>query len=178
MSREESRTGGWPRLIRWIVKSFAGLIGFIVVLAMLSWLAVFFGSPVSERPYFSGSPFTLAQVMAIFGGFGLAGGFSNYGCPRLRYRIRLVGVTYLISALGFTLLGMLSPLLPSTANDETNEIPLLVMIVPAFVAAIAAFGLGTILFLWCVGAIIEDESSESSEGPCGESNDSPSARSS
>ena len=27
MSREESRTGGWPRLIGWIVKSFAGLRG-------------------------------------------------------------------------------------------------------------------------------------------------------
>lgn len=178
MNGEESRTGGWRLLIGWIVKTLAWLVGWIVVLAIISWFALFFGSSVRENPYFSGSPFTLAQIMAIFGGFGLAGGFSNYGCPQLRDKIRLVGVAYLISALGFTLLGMLIPLLPITANSEMNESALLVMIVPAFVAAIAGFVLGTILFLWCVGAIIADESSESSERPCGESNDSPSSRSS
>ena len=94
----------------------------IVLLAspVVFWFLTFIGDPLEEIHYASGSPFTLAQVMAIFGAFGLAGGFSSYGDDALRLNLRRVGVVYLFSALGFAIFGMIFPIFAPMAKSSNG----------------------------------------------------------
>ena len=83
--------------------------------AVFFWLLTFIGQ--DENPLATGSPFTLAQVISIFGAFGLAGGFAGGVVPEfLRRKMLLMGILYLMSALGFSLIGMMLPIL--TTSDE------------------------------------------------------------
>ena len=51
------------------------VVGGFAIPAVFLWFLSFLGA--KENPLASGTPFTLAQVMAIFGGFGLVAGFSD-----------------------------------------------------------------------------------------------------
>ena len=111
-----------------IFKSFASLLesgltvilfvigitlGLSAALAIMLWLYAYLPNP--DHPHIGGSPFTLAQVAAIFGGLGIAAGFSAQVNGWPSFILRLAGMLYLISALGFSLFGMTLPL---STDDE------------------------------------------------------------
>ena len=100
-----------------------------------------------DHPYVVGSLFTLAQVMAIFGAFGMAAGFSNYVEFRLRRSLRAAGALHIMSALGFTLLGMMLPLSISEDMWRDHEVVLTVLNFVALAMAIMGFGFGTTLWV-------------------------------
>ena len=109
----------------------------------ISWLETF-SKP--DNADVGGYLFTLAQVMAIFGGFGFVAGFSKYGDGEFRLQLRRAGALHLISALGFSLLGMILPF----SNDEVVWANYgVVLYVPNIAAALMAiFGFGVGTFLW------------------------------
>lgn len=100
-----------------------------------------------DHPYVGGSLFTLAQVMAIFGAFGVAAGFSNYVECRLRSFLRAAGALHIMSALGFTLLGMMLPVSTSEAMWRDHGDVLTVLNFMALAMAIMGFWLGTTLWV-------------------------------
>lgn len=123
------------------------LIATIVALiypAVFLWFITFVGN--QDNPLASGTPFTLAQVMAIFGAFGLAGGFATYGTREFRRSLRLVATLYLTAALFFSLIGMLLPALVSSEDGTTSNYVLVGSILGAVILAGGTFTAGT--FLW------------------------------
>ena len=85
------------------------VIGGFAIPAVFLWFLSFLGA--KDNPLASGTPFTLAQVMAIFGGFGLVAGFSDRVACDLRRPLRRMATLFLLSALHFCLMGMLLPAL-------------------------------------------------------------------
>ena len=54
-----------------LASALLGAIMALVYVGVFIWNVSFLTNPIVDNPYASGSPFTLAQVMAIFGAFGL-----------------------------------------------------------------------------------------------------------
>ena len=109
----ENLTFNPARLVRWAVAVFAAaLIGTIMALTyagVFIWNLSILTDPILDNPYATGSPFTLAQVMAIFGAFGLAAGFSDRVEQELKVTMRRVAIYHFVSSLSFCLLGLLLP---------------------------------------------------------------------
>ena len=128
------------------VMSFLGVaIGVVAGYAVGFWLIAYLPDP--DHPYIGGSLFTLAQVMAIFGAFGFAAGFSKYGNPGLRTQLRRVGALHILSALGFSLLGMIFPVSTHEAMWREHGDVLGVLNGIALAMAILGFSLGTTLWV-------------------------------
>ena len=119
--------------------------GLASALAIVLWLYAYLPDP--GHPYIGGSPFTLAQVSAIFGGLGIAVAFSNQVCGQLRHLLRIAGVLYLVSALGFSLFGMILPLSISDELWATQGDILEGMHFSFLLMAMGGFSLGTIIWV-------------------------------
>ena len=119
------------------------VIGALAYPAAVFWILAFLAG--NENPYAIGTPFTLAQVMAIFGAFGLAGGFSSHGTSDLRRGLRLMATLYLISALCFCMIGMLLPVVTTMDTGfSSNALTAFVLLV----IAVAATGFNTGTWVW------------------------------
>ena len=143
-------TGKAGRGDAWTILDFAmsllgTAIGAVAGYAVGFWLIPYLIDP--NHPYVGGSLFTLAQVMAIFGAFGVAAGFSNYMELRLRSTLRAAGALHIMSALGFTLLGMMLPVSTSEAMWRDHGDVLTVLNVVAMAMAIMGFWFGTTLWV-------------------------------
>lgn len=132
----------------------APVVGVIALFAVSLWFLQFVGDPERTSSYAGGSPFTLAQVMAIFGAFGIAGGFSSVlGDLKLRSSLQRMGALYTLSALAFSLLGMLLPIVPS-ASGGTSHTFLVWVTGAAFLVAAVTFVLGTMVLLLRIGELL------------------------
>lgn len=128
-----------------VLFAFGGALGVSAAFAISFWLFAYLPNP--SHPYIDGSPFTLAQVAAIFGGLGLAAGFSGRVDGRLRILIRLTGVLYLVSALGFSLFGMTLPLSADDAQWKNSGHVLEKMHFAFLLMAMGGFSLGTMIWV-------------------------------
>ena len=129
----------------WTILDFAMWLlgvamGAVAGYAVGFWLIPYLGDP--DHPYVGGSLFTLAQVMAIFGAFGIAAGFTNHVECRLRRSLRAAGALHIMSALGFTLLGMMLPISTSEAMWRDHGEVLTVLNTVALAMAILGFWYG------------------------------------
>ncbi len=140
------------RLVANVLMIVIGAIAAFAIPAVFIWIATFIGDP--ESPLVGGTPFTLAQVMAIFGAFGLAGGFGSQGTAKFRRSLRLVATLFLISALCFSLLGMLFPGLASAEEGTTSTHVLVGALIGALALAGLAFLAGTVLWMSLVPELL------------------------
>ena len=140
--REESHA--WT-ILDFVMSLLGAAIGTVAGYAVGFWLIPYLFDP--DHPYVGGSLFTLAQVMAIFGAFGVAAGFSNYVESRLRSSLRAAGALHIMSALGFTLLGMMLPVSTSEAMWRDHGDVLTVLNFVALAMAIMGFWFGTTLWV-------------------------------
>ena len=143
-----------------IIMVSALTVGVVALFAVFLWFLQFLGDPEQTASYASGSPFTLAQVMAVFGAFGIAGGFSAYGSADLRSSLRQVGVLYILSALGFSLLGMMLPILPSADEGTSSHTYLEWATLGAFTVAAATFYWGTLVLLFSIGTLLTGDAED------------------
>ena len=122
-----------------------GAAGFAAALGVVFWLVVYASN--NDQTAIGGPLFTLAQVMAIFGGFGVAAGFSGNCENELKNQLRRVGALHLIAALGFSLLGMTFPI----SNDEKiwadYGVLLGILNGVALIIAMTGFAIGTALWV-------------------------------
>lgn len=153
-----------PTSIDGIMYFLASLAAYVAIISVLFWFVMYFTNIPNVS--ISGSPFTLAQVMAIFGGFGVAGGFSNYGDCRLRRELRLVGALHLLSALGFGLLGMISPMsIEAAALDISWSVPVFAILISAsLIVALGGFSVGTMLWVGMLPKIVRFQSNANGDG--------------
>ena len=138
-------------------------VGFVTFFSLYIWFSEFPGG--HENPFVFGTPFTLAQVAAIFGGLGLIAGFAGRRDSQLRRKMRLVGNLYLFSAFGFTLFGLMLPIENWIRQGNLDVVPLIGWIVTAeLLVAIVAFVAGT--FIWMrsiIGLVGEDKPDDCTE---------------
>ena len=163
---------GWTVLDS--VMSFFGVaVGAVAGYAVGFWLIAYLPDP--SHPYVGGSIFTLAQVMAIFGVFGFAAGFSNYGSRGLRNQLRRSGALHIMSALGFSLLGMIFPISTNETLWAEHGRVLGTLNAVALTMAIVGFGAGTTLWvsqfhkllgIWEARDGSSESSSQSEEDQC------------
>ena len=119
-------------------------VGGFAIPAVFLWFLSFLGA--KENPLASGTPFTLAQVMAIFGGFGLVAGFSDRVACDLRRPLRRMATLFLLSALCFCLMGMLLPALAVAEGGTASTYLLVGAVLGAIAVSSVSFCLGT--FMW------------------------------
>ncbi len=141
----KARGGHFWAILDIAMSALGAAIGAVAGYAVGFWLIPYLVDP--NHPYVGGSLFTLAQVMAIFGAFGVAAGFSNYVEFRLRGSLRAAGALHIMSALGFTLLGMMLPVSTSEAMWRDHGDVLTVLNFVALAMAIMGFSMGTILWV-------------------------------
>ena len=138
--------GGHPwTILDSVMSALGAAIGTVAGYAVGFWLIPYLGDP--DHPYVGGSLFTLAQVMAIFGAFGVAAGFSNHLEGRLRSYLRAAGALHIMSALGFTLVGMMLPLSTTEGMWRDHGVVLTVLNFVALAMAISGFWFGTMLWV-------------------------------
>ena len=157
-----------------VILIFQYAVGVAALTAVALWLLAYLPNP--HQSNIIGSPFTLAQVTAIFGGFGVAAGFSKYGDRGLRLQLRRAGALNILSALGFSLLGMLLPISAAEGLTGSFETFLLFMSGVALILAMMGFASGTVIWVsqlhklldvqgWLVGdPITKDEKHD--DGKC------------
>ncbi len=121
------------------------VVGFIAFIAVVLWFLAYFSN--NDKPDIGAPLFTLAQVMAIFGGFGFVAGFSGHRYSQLKNNMRYVGALHLISALGFSLLGMMLPISTGADVKSFDGAFLVALSIAAFLMAAVGFTLGTILWV-------------------------------
>ena len=145
------------KYLQYALNILAFLVGLVTLFSLYIWLSEFSGG--QENPFVFGTPFTLAQVAAIFGGLGLIAGFAGHRDSQLQRKMRLIGNLYLFSALGFTLFGLMLPIENWIRQGDLDVDPLIGWIVTAeLLVAIVAFVAGT--FIWIrsiIGLIGEDK---------------------
>ena len=135
----------------------------VTLFAVLFWIIAFVGDRESAYPV--GTPFTAAQVAAIFGGFGLVVGFSGHRDSDLRQKMRLVGVLFTLSALGFSLMGMLLPLSESFSTGSSGSASLIGWILAIdFSVVIVSFTAGTFIWLSLVKRLIGEDKPDTETG--------------
>ena len=127
------------------VGNLAALASVVPAGAIAFWISVFLVSP--DHPYIGGSVFTLAQVMAIFGAFGVAAAFSNYHDCELKLQLRRAGVLHLVSALGFTLWGLIFPISTYDTIWTRYENILLILNGGAIFIGMMGFSWGTMVWV-------------------------------
>ena len=120
-------------------------LGIVAGYAVGFWLLVYLPDP--SHPHIGGSLFTVAQVMAIFGAFGVAAGFSKYGNHGLGDQFRRAGALHIMSALGFSLLGMIFPISTDATTWRDHGFVLASLNGLAVVMSILGFSLGTALWV-------------------------------
>ena len=134
-------------VVRWTVAGVAAaLLGAIMALiyaGVFIWNLSVLTDPILDNPYAAGSPFTLAQVMAIFGAFGLAAGFSDRVQQKLRRDMRRVAIYHFVSALCFCLLGLLLPAIPYAEEGTAGYWLIVVAVLAAICGAAVSFAFGT-----------------------------------
>ena len=141
----KARGGHTWNILDFVMSALGAAIGTVAGYVVGFWLIPYLVDP--DHPYVGGSLFTLAQVMAIFGAFGVAAGFSNYVEFRLRSTLRAAGALHIVSALGFTLLGMMLPVSTSGAMWRDHGDVLTVLNFVALAMAIMGFWFGTTLWV-------------------------------
>ena len=148
-------------LVRWAVTVVAAaLIGTIMALiytGVFIWNLSVLTDPILDNPYATGSPFTLAQVMAIFGAFGLAAGFSERVEQRLRRDMRRVAICHFVSALCFCLLGLLLPAIPYAEEGAASYWIIVAGILATICGAAILFSVGTVGWIANIPSILKDE---------------------
>ena len=103
-----------------------------------------------------GDPFTLAQVIAIFAGFGLFAGFSSTVSATLRRSLRWMANLYLLSAVSFVMLGLFLPAL-STADGEVQSSNVVVGIVAiCILLGSLMFSMGTFVRALHIPSLLEN----------------------
>ena len=138
--------GGHPwTILDSVMSALGAAIGTVAGYAVGFWLIPYLVDP--DHPYVGGSLFTLAQVMAIFGAFGVAAGLSNHLEGRLRSYLRAAGALHIMSALGFTLVGMMLPLSTTEGMWREHGVVLTVLNFVALAMAISGFWFGTMLWV-------------------------------
>ena len=151
-------------LVKGILKmSLAAFLGYLMAIIYTSVLISnisFLADPILENVYASGSPFTLAQVMAIFGAFGLAAGFSDRVKEELKNTMRRVAVLHFVSALCFCLLGLLLPTIPYLEEGTVSYWIILVSVMITILGSALSFSWGTIEWLFCIPKILGNEEME------------------
>ena len=149
------------RLVRWAVTGVAAaLLATIIALiytGVFIWNISLITGTIEDNPYAMGSPFTLAQVMAIFGAFGLAAGFSDRVNKKLRRVMRDVAIHHFVSALCFCLLGLLLPAIPYLKEGTASFWITVVAVLAAIGVAAVAFSLGTAKWLSNIPSILENK---------------------
>ena len=128
------------------------LVGGFAIPAVFLWFLSFLVA--KENPLASGTPFTLAQVMAIFGGFGLVVGFSDRVPCEIRRPLRLMASLFLLSALHFCLMGMLLPALTVAEGGTVSGYLLVGAILVTITVSAVSFGLGTFMWAAQLGELI------------------------
>ena len=145
--RPSGKAGGghtWT-ILDMAMSALGAAIGTVAGYAVGFWLIPYLIDP--DHPYVGGSLFTLAQVMAIFGAFGIAAGLSNHVDCHLRRFLRRAGALHIMSALGFTLLGMMLPVSTSEEMWRDHGDVLTVLNFVALAMAISGFWFGTTLWV-------------------------------
>ena len=132
-------------ILDFVMSALGAAIGTVAGYAVGFWLIPYLVDP--DHPYVGGSLFTLAQVVAIFGAFGVAAGFSNHLEHRLRSSLRAAGALHIMSALGFTLVGMMLPFSTTEGMWRDHGVILTVLNFVALAMAISGFWFGTTLWV-------------------------------
>ena len=146
-----------------LASALLGAIMALVYAGVFIWNVSFLTDPIVDNPYASGSPFTLAQVMAIFGAFGLAAGFSDRIEAKLKRDMRRVAIYHLISALCFCLLGLLLPAIPYAEEGTAGSWIIIVSVLVAIGAAALFFSWGTVEWLSNIPRMLENKEVEGVE---------------
>lgn len=157
----ENLTFNPARLVRWAVAVFAAaLIGTIMALTYVGvfiWNLSILTDPILDNPYATGSPFTLAQVMAIFGAFGLVAGFSDRVEQELKVTMRRVAIYHFVSSLSFCLLGLLLPAIPYAEEGTASYWIIVAAVLAAIVGAALSFSWGTAVWISNIPRILKNE---------------------
>ena len=130
-----------------VISALLGIIMAMTYTSVLISNLSFLTDPIVENAYASGSPFTLAQVMAIFGAFGLAAGFSDRVEEKLKGSMRRVAILHFVSALCFCLLGLLLPAIPYLKEGTVSFWIIAVSVAITIVGSALSFSWGTIEWL-------------------------------
>ena len=117
-------------------------MGFISLVAFAIWFEAY---EPAENALALPNFFLLAQVVAIFSGFGLVAGFTPGIHPTIRRYLRIVATLYLLSALAFTMHALLMPALVTREFEGVYGISLV---------AITAFTWGVGIGSFCCGTLI------------------------
>ncbi len=142
---------------------FSVLLGSIMAISYTGVLIVnlsFLVDPIVENTYVSRSPFTLAQVMAIFGAFGLAAGFSDRVEGKLKSSMRSVAILHFVSALCFCLLGLLLPVIPFLKEGTVAFWIVAVSVTMTILGSALSFSWGTIEWLSNISRILGNDENE------------------
>ena len=165
------------RALTWLktesLSALVELMKYLIWLGVILWFVSFlaFQDGLSGRPnsFPTGTPFTLAQVVAIFGAFGLAGGFSSYGDAVLRRKLRRVGIIYLLSSLAFATLGLLLSGAAFLLVEGQHPAVAVVMAALIFVILMVAAGClaaGTFDWLSVIGKLLSNGKEEEEPKHC------------
>ena len=127
-----------------VVITFA--VGGIAPIAISIWSAVLVAG--GDNQLAIGDPFIVAQVVAIFGGFGLFAGFSSTVTGDLRRSLRWMANLYLLSAVSFAMLGLFLPALSTSQSIGDPHTLLLVIIMTCILFGAITFSIGT--FIWAL----------------------------
>lgn len=137
-----------------VVSALLGTIMALIYAGIFIWNLSVLTDPILDNPYATGSPFTLAQVMAIFGAFGLAAGFSDRVEQELKRDMRRVAICHFVSALCFCLLGLLLPAIPFVEEGTVGYWIIAIAVLVSIGAAAVSFSLGTVGWLSGIPRII------------------------
>lgn len=143
------------RIAEIAIMVLTGTIGALTYPAAFIWIITFIGGHENSAAF--GTPFTLAQVIAIFGAFGLAGGFTNFGTSEFRRLLRLMATLYLISALSFCLMGMLLPAVALADEKTASTHMLIAWLIGLIIVAAVAFSTGTLLWMSLIRQLTRKE---------------------
>ena len=122
-----------------VVTALLATVMVLVYTGVFLWNISFLAGPALDNPYATGSPFTLAQVMAIFGAFGMVASFSDRVEQRLRRSMCWVAVCHFLAALSFCLLGLILPAIPHAQEGTAGYWIIIVAILGSILAAALSF---------------------------------------
>ena len=157
-----------PKHLTQLIKSigyvlFLALLGVVLPLAYIGILLAnvsFLGGTVTENNRAVASPFMLAQVVAIFGAFGLAAGFSDRIERDLRLDMRRIAVLHLLAAFSLCMVGLLLPLSPYLKEGEFSFWLIAVSLIVFILASGLCFAIGTTWWLFDIPKIIGKDAEE------------------
>ena len=123
---------------------------YYVILFLLSLVVIiglgFFVIRYAQEP--GTSPFELATVVGLLGGFALAGGFVGQKDYAVQYDLRRIGALYLVSTILLVFYGLYIPL-DILGADSLKTLIKIFMPITYWVGALFFLG-ATMWFLWIV----------------------------